>query len=198
MNLLSIAGFLGSGKTTLLLRVAREFSSRFSKIAIIENEIGEIGIDSQYLRKQGLEIQELFGGCICCVMQLDLIETIKKVEQVVKPDWIILEPTGAADPGDVGKAVRQYSPSVEFICNVVLLDAPRFKMFSEIMIPMLTAQMNAADIVAINKIDEVDSVEVKNITRRVGQLTNGADIVPICAEDGTGVTGLIELVLNHD
>jgi G3E family GTPase len=198
MNLLSIAGFLGSGKTTLLLRVAREFSSRFSKIAIIENEIGEIGIDSQYLRKQGLEIQELFGGCICCVMQLDLIETIKKVEQVVKPDWIILEPTGAADPGDVGKAVRQYSPSVEFICNVVLLDAPRFKMFSEIMIPMLTAQMNAADIVAINKIDEVDSVEVKNITRRVGQLTNDADIVPICAEDGTGVARLIEIVLNHD
>jgi G3E family GTPase len=126
------------------------------------------------------------------------IVTFKKVEQVVKPDWIILEPTGAADPGDVGKAVRQYSPSVEFICNLILLDAPRFKMFSEIMIPMLTAQMNAADIVAIKKLDEVDSVEVKNITRRVRQITNGADIVPICAEDGTGVIGLIELVLNRD
>ena len=197
MNLLSIAGFLGSGKTTLLLRVAREFSKRFGQIAIIENEIGEIGIDSKYLRKQGLEIQELFGGCICCVMQLDLIETIKKVEQVVKPDWIILEPTGAADPGDVGKAVRQYTSSVEFICNVVLLDAPRFNMFSEIMIPMLTAQMNAADIVAINKIDEVDSPEVKNIARRVGQLSNGASVVPICAEDGTGVATLIELVLDN-
>ena len=197
MNLLSIAGFLGSGKTTLLLRVAREFSKRFNQIAIIENEIGEIGIDGKYLRQYGLEIQELFGGCICCVMQLDLIETIKKVEQVVKPDWIILEPTGAADPGDVGKAVRQYTPSVDFICNVILLDAPRFKMFSEIMIPMLTAQMKAADIVAINKIDEVDEAQVKSIARRVRQLTSSAGIVPICAEDGTGVAGLIEMALNH-
>ena len=77
MKLLSISGFLGSGKTTLLLRVAREFSKRFSKVAIIENEIGEVSIDSKFLQKEGLEIQELFGGCICCVMQLDLIETIK-------------------------------------------------------------------------------------------------------------------------
>ena len=62
---------------------------------------------------------------------------------------------------------------------------------------MLTAQMAAADIIAINKIDEVDDAQVKSIARRVRQLTSSAGIVPICAEDGTGVAGLIEMALNH-
>ena len=64
MRVLIIGGFLGSGKTTLLLSIAKKLTSVPLKVAIIENEIGEIGIDGKYISQYGIEVQELYGGCI--------------------------------------------------------------------------------------------------------------------------------------
>lgn len=198
MKLLSIAGFLGSGKTTLMLRVAREFSTRFKPVVILENEIGEIGIDSNYLKKEGLEVQELFGGCICCVMQLDLIVTLEKIQQTIAPEWVLLEPTGAADPGEVEKAVTARASFVDKVKTVVLLDAPRFKMFNNMMSPMITSQIKAADVIAINKIDEVSGDALATIKSTVAEYTNTTDVVSICAEDGTGVDSLLDMIFQND
>ena len=68
MKLLIIAGFLGSGKTTLLLQVAERLAASSLRIAIIENEMGEVGVDGGYLGLEGLHVQELLGGCICCTL----------------------------------------------------------------------------------------------------------------------------------
>ena len=76
MRLVLVAGFLGSGKTTLLEHIARQLTAAGRKIAIIENEAGEIGIDGNYLRQNGLEVQELYGGCICCTLSVDLVVTL--------------------------------------------------------------------------------------------------------------------------
>ena len=73
MNVLCIAGFLGSGKTTILLEVARSLTEDGVRVAVIENEIGEVGVDGGYVREQGLPVQELFGGCICCTLQIGLV-----------------------------------------------------------------------------------------------------------------------------
>lgn len=78
MELIIISGFLGSGKTTLLLGMARSLVEASIRVAIIENEVGEIGIDGQYLRQEGLEVQELFGGCICCTLSAGLVPTLRK------------------------------------------------------------------------------------------------------------------------
>ena len=64
MKLLIIAGFLGSGKTTLLLQIAKHLAASSQRIAIIENEMGEVGVDGEYLTLEGLHVQELLGGCI--------------------------------------------------------------------------------------------------------------------------------------
>ena len=150
------------------------------------------------MKKEGLEVQELFGGCICCVMQLDLILTLKKIQQTIAPEWVLLEPTGAADPGEVGKAVNARAPFVDKVKMVVLLDAPRFGMFSNMMSPMITNQINAADIVAINKIDEVSEDELETIKSTVAGYTDSTDVVSICAEDGTGVDSLLDMIFNDD
>jgi G3E family GTPase len=181
MKLLIIAGFLGSGKTTLLLEVAKRLAVS-QRIAIIENEVGEIGIDGKYIRQEGLQVQELFGGCICCTLSVDLVSTLQKVEQLYQPVLTILEPTGLASPGDVVTSVRSYAPMVTDIMVLVLLDAARYEMLYEMLTPLLTAQIQSADIVAINKIDAVDGAHIDIIRKNVDQLNPQARVVDISAD----------------
>ena len=195
MKLLIIAGFLGSGKTTLLLEVARRLTAASQKIAIIENEVGEIGIDGKYLRQEGLQVQELFGCCICCTLSVDLISTLEKVEQLYQPGLTIIEPTGLASPGDVVTAVRSYAPMVTDIMVLVLLDAARYELLYEMLTPLLTAQIQSADIVAINKIDAVEGANIDLISKNVNQLNPQARVVAISAEKRINLEPLVmELV----
>jgi G3E family GTPase len=195
MKLLVIAGFLGSGKTTLLLEVARKLTAASQKIAIIENEIGEIGIDGKYLRQEGLQVQELFGGCICCTLSVDLVSTLEKVERLFQTDLTIIEPTGLASPGDVVTTVRSYAPMVTDILVLVLLDATRYELLYEMLTPLLTAQIQSADIVVINKIDAVDGANIDLISKNVNQLNPQARVVSISAEKRINLEPLVmELV----
>ncbi|MEW6440540.1 MAG: GTP-binding protein [bacterium] len=182
MKLLLISGFLGSGKTTLLLHVARRLSTTSRKIAIIENEVGQVGIDGQYLRREGLEVQELFGGCVCCTLSVDLLTTLEKLDRLVQPDRVILEATGVARPGDIVPTIRRYGSMVDDIQVLCLVDAPRFEMLLEVMNPLVAAQVGAADLVAINKIDEVDEAKVDRIRNSVQGLNGKARVVAISAE----------------
>ena len=195
MKLLVIAGFLGSGKTTLLLEVARRLTAASQNIAIIENEVGEIGIDGKYLRQEGLQVQELFGGCICCTLSVDLVSTLQKVEQLFQPVLTIIEPTGLASPGDVVTTVRSYAPMVTDILVLVLLDATRYELLYEMLTPLLTAQIQSADIVAINKIDVVEGDNIDLISKNVNQLNPQARVVAISAEKRINLEPLVmELV----
>ncbi|MBL7005961.1 MAG: hypothetical protein ISR78_02640, partial [Spirochaetia bacterium] len=76
MQILIISGFLGSGKTTLLLGLSEFLVRRGERVAIIENEVGEIPVDSSCLKAQGLTVRELYAGCICCSLREDLQKTI--------------------------------------------------------------------------------------------------------------------------
>ncbi len=192
MKLLIIAGFLGSGKTTLLLEVARRLVAVPQKIAIIENEVGEIGIDGKYLREQGLQVQELFGGCICCTLSADLVSMLQKVEDLFKPAVTIIEPTGLASPGDVLTTVRSCQPIVTDIKLVVLVDATRYKMLYEMLTPLITTQIQLADIVVINKIDKVDVTDIDLIRKDVNQLNPRAKVAAISVEKKINLEPLVK------
>lgn len=191
MRLLLISGFLGSGKTTLLLEIARRLASGSRKIAIIENEVGEVGIDGQYLRREGLEVQEMFGGCVCCTLSVDLVTTLEKLDRLVQPETVILEATGIARPGDIVPTVRQYASMVDEIQVLVLVDGPRYEMLLEVMNPLVTAQIGAADVVAINKIDEMDEAGIDRILRSIKDLNEETRVVPISAEQRVNLEDLM-------
>ena len=74
-----ISGFLGAGKTTLLSKYAAYRIKQGEKIAIIENEFGEIGIDGMFLKNEGLSVYEIVNGCICCSLKVDMISTLKNL-----------------------------------------------------------------------------------------------------------------------
>ena len=101
-----LTGFLGAGKTTLLNRILKEDHGK--KIAVIENEFGEIGVDSEIIEKSDEQIVEMNNGCICCTVRGDLIRILGSLKQkrsagALKFDRVIIETTGMADPGPVAQ-----------------------------------------------------------------------------------------------
>jgi G3E family GTPase len=195
VKVLCIAGFLGSGKTTVLLEVARAMAEDGSQLAVIENEIGEVGIDGGYVCEQGLPVQELFGGCICCTLQAGLVETLRTVESLYGPDWVIIEPTGLAAPGDLLGLVADHCPDVDTMRVLTLVDAVRWPMLLEIVEPLVTAQLEAADIVAVNKVDDVDEEALAGVLESVGRLAGKATVLPVSATTGAGMKRLLGAVV---
>jgi G3E family GTPase len=195
VNLLCIAGFLGSGKTTLLLEVARAMAERGERLAVIENEIGEVGVDGGYVREQGLPVQELFGGCICCTLQAGLVETLLAVQSRYEPDWVIVEPTGLAAPGDILGVVVDHCPDVDHIRVLSIVDAERWPMLLEIVEPLVTAQLAAADVVAVNKIDAVGEDELAAVMDSVRGLAPKASVLAVSATTGAGMRRLLAAVV---
>jgi len=101
-----LTGFLGAGKTTLLNRILKEDHGH--RIAVIENEFGEVGVDSAIIEKSEEQILEMNNGCICCTVRGDLIKILGTLKEkrdtgALKFDRVIIETTGMADPGPVAQ-----------------------------------------------------------------------------------------------
>lgn len=158
MKILILGGFLGSGKTTLLLQMARYMveksaSDRAYKVVILENEVGQEGIDDKLLRSSGFNVENLFNGCICCTLSNEIVATVDEIERNYQPDWLIIETTGLAYPGLIRSNLREGLKKESYICTVV--DASRWKRFFVPMHNLLEGQIECADVVLLNKSDLV-------------------------------------------
>lgn len=99
-----VSGFLGAGKTTFIKKMIDEVYTG-EKIALIENEFGEVGIDGGFLKDSGINITEMNSGCICCSLVGDFGKNLKEVIETYQPDRIIIEPSGVGKLSDVMKSV---------------------------------------------------------------------------------------------
>jgi len=163
MQLVIICGMLGSGKTTLLLRLVKLLQSDYSQIAIIENEVGEIGVDANYLSRKGLNVQELYSGCVCCTLSTDLIVTLEKLQELYSPEIVFMEASGVARPNDLLNTIEQYGTMIEDVKVLSIIDATRYVLFSEMLSELLCAHIECSDVLIINKIDETKREEIGNI-----------------------------------
>lgn len=182
MHLLVVTGFLGSGKTTLLLGLAELARSRDRKVAILVNEIGEIGIDNQLMRHLGHNVWELLGGCICCSLAGDVIGTLERVQADFDPDVVLLEPTGAADPRNLMTILNKYH-GVYFtsLTRVALLDPLRLTMLMAVLSPLITTTVQQADLVLINKADVASPEEMDFAFETIRQLSPSVPVDTLCA-----------------
>ncbi len=163
-KLILFTGFLGSGKTSLLLKVARYLAEQKKQCAIIVNEIGEIGIDNLQMKKMGYDVWELFGGCICCTLAASLEDTIDQLTKNYMLEYILMEPSGAADPGALYQPLRHCQFTDDQINNVFIMDPTRVEMFEAVLQPYLQSAIPLANITVINKIDvaSVEEIETSN------------------------------------
>ncbi|MEI7603489.1 MAG: GTP-binding protein [bacterium] len=150
-----ITGFLGSGKTTLIQNAVKSIWDK-EKVAIIKNEIGDVGVDALELSSPKLTVTELANGCICCTLVGALNEALDKIIQDYKPDRIFIEASGLAKPA-------QIIISLELVKNVyidgaiVVIDALNFKKLKEIEKSWAAqSQASFVDLYIINKVDQSD------------------------------------------
>ncbi len=181
MKLVIICGLLGSGKTTFLLRLARSTKKIFPNIVIIENEAGEVGIDGYYLDYEGLQVQELYSGCVCCTLSADLVSTLGKVRNLYRPDLVMVEVSGIARPGNVVETLQRYAKGISGIKVISIIDASRYKVFHEMLLPLLTANVKAADVAVVNKTDKVDPSVVEGIIADLQVLKKGISVKTVSA-----------------
>jgi G3E family GTPase len=125
-----ISGFLGAGKTTLIKKLLDEALSG-EKVALIENEFGEVGIDGPILKKYGIEIKEMNSGCICCTIAGDFSLALKELLVHYHPDRIIIEPSGVGKLSDIIKGCEKYlkKGSVELSMCITVIDAMKYKVY---------------------------------------------------------------------
>jgi Putative GTPases (G3E family) len=185
MNLIIFGGFLGSGKTSLILSMAHFLveseDSMKSNLVIIENEVGEIGIDDKVLKSGGYSVRELFSGCICCQLTSDLITTLNDINEKINPKWVIIETTGLAYPGKILGNINKYGKGIESIRTVTVVDAERWDELSDITPVLIENQVSQGDTILINKIDLVTEVELEEVESRVKELNPKASIYKVSA-----------------
>ena len=183
MKILLLSGFLGSGKTSALLQLAsylvRDSGREGTSVMIIENEIGEVGVDDKVLKARGLQVKELFAGCACCTGGADLLSDIRTIRDTVKPEWIVIEATGVAYP-------RQIQENVEACFHIpvkilALADAKRWKRLHAYMAELIEGQVENADCILLNKVDLVEETEADAIVEELRKYNPAAPIHKVVA-----------------
>ena len=183
MKILLLSGFLGSGKTSALLQMAANMVKNSGKdgtsVMIIENEIGEVGVDDKVLKAQGLQVKELFAGCACCTGGADLLSDIRMIQKEVDPAWLVIEATGVAYP-------KQIKDSVESAFHIpvkilALADAARWKRLHAYMSQLIEAQVDTADCILLNKVDLVDEEVSDNILTELHGYNPNAELHKVVA-----------------
>jgi G3E family GTPase len=173
-----LTGFLGAGKTTLVNRILSEQHGK--RIAVIENEFGEIGVDHELVIGADEEIFETSNGCICCTVRGDLIRILTQLrKRRDRFDAILIETTGLADPGPVAQTffideeLKEYF-SLDAI--VTLVDARHIEQELEHNV-IAREQIAFADVVLLNKIDLVDAAALARIELRVQGISGTATVL---------------------
>lgn len=182
---LILTGFLGSGKTTLLNYILREEHGK--RIAIVENEAGEIDIDSDLVIASDEEIYEMANGCMCCIASVrsDLLEVFRKlVARQDRIDYIVIETSGLADPMPVAQSFFVDDPVLDHVtldAIVALVDAAhieahlddeRYDGFNN----QAVDQIISADRIIVNKVDLVEPSTVDRIISRVRRLNQRSKV----------------------
>lgn len=171
-----LTGFLGSGKTTLLNRILSE--EHGLRIAVIENEFGEIGIDQDLVINADEEVFEMNNGCICCTVRGDLIRILGELaERKDKFDRVILETTGMADPGPVAQTFfvdQDINEQYELDGIITLVDVKHINTHLDDNTDEVMAQIAFADRIILNKTDLVTEEELLRLQRRLQEINQMA------------------------
>jgi G3E family GTPase len=176
-----VSGFLGAGKTTFIMRAAGACAKRNEKVVIIENEIGEAGIDAALLSEGGMSVYELLNGCICCTMKSDFITTFTEIKKL-EPDRVFIEPSGVFMLDSLFDIFKRDELKGGFtLCPVItMVDARHFIKHNEAYSELLGGQVRLADKLILSKTQGMKDIALGYITQNLREMNDHADVIMDC------------------
>lgn len=174
---LIVSGFLGSGKTTLVRWLLEDAQRNGVRVAVVSNEFGALGIDQALLGGEGEAYVEIEGGCVCCKLSDELVETLQTLRERVDPDRVIVETSGVALPHDT-----QLNFWREPVCRwagedvaVVVVNAEQVAAGRDLE-GTFEDQVSSADLLLLNQVDRIAESEIDRVE---AELSRRAPDVPI-------------------
>ena len=173
-----ISGFLGAGKTTFIKELISKVYSG-EKMVLIENEFGEIGVDSRFMQDAGIEVTEMNSGCICCTLVGDFARALKQVVDTYHPDRIIIEPSGVGKLSDVAKAVSdmQEDAQIEVDSLITVVDGKKAKMYMKNFGEFFDNQIEYANTIVLSRTQMMDEAKLKECIELLREKNEEAAIV---------------------
>lgn len=192
-----ISGFLGAGKTTFIQKLLQE-ALKGENVVLIENEFGEIGIDSGFLKNSGIEIREMNQGCICCSLVGDFETSLKEVIEKYQPDRILIEPSGVGKLSDILSAVKTVSANLPVHLDgaVTVVDASKAKLYNKNFGEFFDDQIRFATTVLLSRTDTAKEEKVEEAVAIVRKVNPKANLIttPIQALSG----GKLLEIIGHE
>lgn len=182
-----ISGFLGAGKTTFIKELISKVYEE-EKIVLIENEFGEIGIDSRFMQDCGIEVTEMNSGCICCTLVGDFARSLKQVTDTYHPDKIIIEPSGVGKLSDVAKAVADMAEEaqVEIGNLITVVDGKKVKMYMKNFGEFYNNQIEHADTIVVSRTQFMDEKKLKECVELIREKNSEAAVITTSWEELSG------------
>ena len=173
-----VSGFLGAGKTTLIKKLLKEALAG-TKVVLIENEFGEIGVDGGFLKEAGIEIKEMNSGCICCSLVGDFGTSLKEVLDTYAPERILIEPSGVGKLSDVMKAVQGAMTDREVALNsaVAVVDASKCKMYIKNFGEFFVNQIEHAGTIILSRTDKMSEEKLAACVAMIREHNGKATII---------------------
>ena len=205
LRFIMVGGFLGAGKTTTLTRLARFYLDRGQKVGLVTNDQAQDLVDTTSLRSQGFAVEEVPGACFCCRFN-DLVAKVEQLQGAERPDVILAEPVGSCtdlvatvvqplkdlygDRFEVGPYPVLFKPSH----GLRILHSEANSGFSPKAAYIFRKQLEEADAIVINRIDELNAAELAELTSLVNAEYPGTPVLRMSAKTGQGFEALTELL----
>lgn len=172
-----ISGFLGAGKTTLIKKLlSEELSSE--KIAIIENEYGEVSIDGNLFKDEKVEVKEISSGCICCSIKGDFKDSINEIIRDYAPTRIIVEPSGVAKLSEVISSINEAKiPDAKLNMIATVLDVNNFDSYFKNFGEFYKNQISNAKVVLLSRVDSLNAKEIVSISEKIKAINKNVRII---------------------
>jgi G3E family GTPase len=188
------SGFLGAGKTYLMKKLIEEGVYE-EKIAIIENEFGEVSIDAEILKGTNIDIKEINSGCICCQVTGDFKEAILEVIRNYNPSRIIIEPSGVAKLTDIIKIFneKEIKSRTEIHNVITVIDPEKYDRYIENFKEFYLDQIKNAKKIVISRTQKIPRTKVLEVKEKLEKLNKKATIIYGDFEKLNG-----DFILNYD
>ena len=172
-----ISGFLGAGKTTLIKKLLDNLV-KDEKVAIVENEYGEVGIDGDLLKDRRIEVKEINSGCICCTIKGDFKQNILDIISNYRPDRIIIEPSGVANFSQVLESIKEaHIEGLRINMKITMVDAQNVHMYMKNFGDFYRSQLVNANTIILTRVEKLSDKEITHVCNEIKTINNKANII---------------------